>query len=125
MGKRILIVEDEPDLVEVLSIIFRAYGYETEVAGDGVSALEAIAEKRPDLVLMDVMMPRMNGLEVCRRLKQDPATRALPVVLLTAKAHDVDKASGLEAGADAYLAKPFENADLIATVQRVLAEASR
>lgn len=125
MGNRILIVEDEPDLVEVLSIIFRAYGYETEVAGDGVSALEAIAARPPDLVLMDVMMPRMNGLEVCRRLKQDPATRSLPVVLLTAKAHDVDKANGLEAGADAYLAKPFENVDLIATVQRVIAEAPR
>lgn len=120
LGKRILIVDDEPDLVEVLSIIFRAYGYETELAHDGLTALQMIAERRPDLVLMDVMMPRMNGLEACRKLKEDPETRDLPVVLLTAKAHDADKSSGLGAGADAYLAKPFDNAQLLSIVERFL-----
>lgn len=120
MSQRILIVDDEPDLVDVLSLLFSTLGYTVETATDGRSALEAVERERPDLVLMDIMMPRMSGLEALAALKGEAATRDIPVVMVTARAYESERQGGLEAGADAYVAKPFENRELVALVRRLL-----
>ena len=125
MSARILIVEDEAPLTAMLRYNFEREGYSVAVAeaGDGEEAMVRIAEAPPDLVVLDWMLPVTSGLEVCRRLKRAPKTRALPVIMLTAKGEEADRVRGLDTGADDYLAKPFSVAELLARVRAVLRRA--
>ncbi|HEY9722951.1 MAG TPA: response regulator [Oscillatoriaceae cyanobacterium] len=121
--KRILIADDEPDLVRILSILLRAMGYDIDAAPDARTAIQMAMSSPPDLVILDVMMPGLNGYEACGKLKGDPATKHVPVLMISAKVQQADRLSGLEAGADAYLGKPFENSELLRQVRRLLGEA--
>jgi DNA-binding response OmpR family regulator len=123
MAKRVLIADDEPNIVASLEFLMEQAGYEVKVAASGQEALELVASFRPDLVLLDVMMPGKNGYEVCQSLKSDPATRAVKVVMLSAKGRDVEVAKGLELGADAYVTKPFSTRDLVAQIRDMLGAA--
>jgi twitching motility two-component system response regulator PilG len=119
--KRILIVEDEESLLKLESILLTSRGYEVVGATDGPAALDAVANRRPDLVLLDIMLPGMDGFEVCRQIKHDQLTRHIPVIMLTAKKSREDMARGEEVGADWYITKPFKSAMVIETIQRFLA----
>lgn len=118
--KKILIVEDEESLLKLESILLTSKGYQVEGAADGRSALEAVKNMQPDLVLLDIMLPEIDGFEVCRRIKADEATRHIPVIMLTAKKSREDMARGEEVGADWYITKPFKSAMVIETIQRFL-----
>jgi DNA-binding response OmpR family regulator len=118
--KRILIVDDEPNIVISLDYLMKRAGYEVVIAADGEAALEAVAERTPDLVILDVMLPRMNGFDVCRRLRADPRWKELKVLMLTARGRETEVAKGLGAGADAYVTKPFSTRDLVAQVTEML-----
>ncbi len=116
----ILIVEDERALVELLQYNFERSGYRVSVAFDGEQALAAIAEERPDLVLLDWMLPLTSGIEVCRQLRRQPQTANLPIIMLTARGEEGDRIRGLDAGADDYIAKPFSPTELLARIRAVL-----
>lgn len=118
--EKILIVDDTVDTVELLKKRFRADGYETAEAYDGEEGLQKVTECRPDLVVLDVMMPKLDGYAVCKRLKNDEATRHLPVLMLTAKSEISDKVKGLDIGADDYIAKPFDYKEVVARVRSLL-----
>ena len=120
MPSRVLIVEDEPDIRELVVHHLKREGYQVSAASSGEEALRQVQAAPPDLVLLDLMMPAMDGLEVCRRLRQDPATAMLPIVMLTAKGDEVDRVLGLEIGADDYIVKPFSPKELLARVRAVL-----
>src|SRR3954454_19490280 len=105
---RILIVDDNETNRDILAARLATHGYDLSHAGDGEEALEAVKAQQPDLVLLDVMMPKLDGFEVCRRLKNDPTLPFMPIILVTAKADSKDVVTGLEAGADEYLAKPID-----------------
>jgi two-component system, sensor histidine kinase and response regulator len=120
MKKKILIVDDNPDNVELLRRRLNSQGYDTAAAFDGEEALQAIPRESPDLLILDVMMPKMDGYEVLRRLKQDEEYRNLPVILLTAKKEIPDKLKGLDIGADDYITKPFNPQELVARVRSLL-----
>ena len=120
MARRILIVDDEPNIVLSLEYLMRREGYEVAIAADGEAALAALAEARPDLVILDIMLPKLNGFEVCRRLRSDPRWRELKVLMLTARGRDTEVAKGLDAGADAYVTKPFSTRDLVAQIRDML-----
>jgi phosphate regulon transcriptional regulator PhoB len=120
MSSRVLIVEDEPDIRELVVHHLKREGYQVSVAASGEEALRQVQASPPDLVLLDLMMPAMNGLEVCRRLRQDPVTASLPIVMLTAKGDEIDRVLGLEIGADDYVVKPFSPKELLARVRAVL-----
>jgi DNA-binding response OmpR family regulator len=122
MAKRILIADDEPNIVASLEFLMEQAGYEVRTAADGNEALAAVASFAPDLVLLDVMMPGRSGYEVCERIKGDPATRGIRVLMLSAKGRDVEVAKGLDLGADAYVTKPFSTRDLAAKVRELLGE---
>jgi DNA-binding response OmpR family regulator len=115
---KILAVDDEDSIRELLELQLKRNGYETLTAADGQAALEQAAQA--DLVLLDVMLPGIDGFEVCRRLKADPSTQAIPVIMLTAKAEEIDKVLGLELGADDYMVKPFSVRELLARIKAVL-----
>ncbi len=117
---RILVADDNPANVDILQTRLAVHGYEIVTAGDGEEALAVAREKQPDLILLDVMMPRMDGLEVCRRLKADTALPFIPIILVTAKADSKDIVAGLEAGGDEYLTKPVDQAALVARVKSML-----
>ena len=117
----ILAVDDDPTIQQLLVVNLELEGYDVIVAGDGEEALERIRSDRPDAVLLDIMMPRMDGIEVCRAAKADPETADIPIVILSAKAQQDDIERGTDVGADAYLTKPFDPLDLIETVQRFVA----
>jgi len=119
-GQRILIVEDEEAIVEVVSQTLRRHGYETASAADGDDALEKAFSLRPDLVILDLMLPKMDGWEVCRRLKADRQTASVPVLMLTARREERDVVEGLEIGADDYMKKPFSLSELAARVKALL-----
>jgi DNA-binding response OmpR family regulator len=121
MAKRILIADDEPNIVMSLEFLMEASGFEVQTAADGEQAIEAIAAFRPDLVLLDVMMPKRNGYEVCQWIRADPALAGVKVVMLTAKGRDADVEKGLGVGADAYVTKPFATRELVARVNALLA----
>ncbi|ORJ63341.1 two-component system response regulator [Geothermobacter hydrogeniphilus] len=121
MGKKILIVEDEESLLKLESILLTSKGFEVRGVANGTEALEAIAEEPPDLVLLDIMLPELDGFEVCRRIKEQEATRGIPVIMLTAKKSREDMSRGEEVGADWYITKPFKSAMVIETIQRFLA----
>ena len=116
----ILVVDDDEDIARFVEFNLRLHGFEVWHAGDGQEALEIIEQRRPDLAVVDLMMPRIDGLELTRRLRADPMTSALPVIMLTAKGMTVDKVNGLSAGADDYLVKPFDTAELVARVSSTL-----
>ena len=120
MPSRVLIVEDEPDIRELVVHHLKREGYQVSAASSGEEALRQVQAAPPDLVILDLMMPAMNGLEVCRRLRQDPSTVSLPIVMLTAKGDEVDRVLGLEIGADDYIVKPFSPKELLARVRAVL-----
>jgi DNA-binding response OmpR family regulator len=120
MPGRVLIVEDEPDISALLAFHLEREGYQVFRARDGLDALQQVRARRPDLALLDLMLPGIDGLEVCRRLRQDPATAALPIVMLTAKREEVDRVLGLELGADDYIVKPFSPKEVVARVRAVL-----
>jgi diguanylate cyclase (GGDEF)-like protein len=116
----VLVVDDDVDVARFIEVNLRLEGFDVVVAHDGQEALEVIGEEVPDLALLDVMMPRIDGVELCRRLRSDPLTASLPVIMLTAKSLSADKVVGLTAGADDYIIKPFDTLELIARVQSTL-----
>jgi DNA-binding response OmpR family regulator len=118
--RKILIVEDEVSLLKLESILLTTRGYKVSAVTDGLKALEEIKNDIPDLVLLDIMIPGIDGFEVCRRIKADPVTADLPVVMLTAKKSSADQARGVAAGADAYITKPFKSAKIIEVVEELL-----
>lgn len=120
MTPRILIVDDEPNIVISLEYLMKREGWETAVAADGEAALAALEDGRSDLVILDVMLPRMNGFEVCRRIRADPRWRGLRILMLTAKGRDTEVQKGLGLGADAYVTKPFSTKDLVAQIRSLL-----
>lgn len=117
MQKKILVVEDEESLLKLESILLTTKGYLVQGVTSGLAALEAIDEEFPDLVLLDVMLPKMDGFEVCSRIKQNPETMHIPVILLTAKKTPEDIARGQEVGADHYITKPFKSAMVMETIE--------
>jgi len=116
----ILIVEDEPPLIEVLRYNLESAGFATLVATDGEDALLLAAEETPNLIVLDWMLPKLSGIDVCRRLREAKATKTVPIIMLTARGEEGDKISGLDAGADDYVVKPFSPSELIARVRAVL-----
>lgn len=118
--KKILIVEDEESLLKLESILLTSKGYHVEGVADGRAALEAVKNLEPDLVLLDIMLPEIDGFEVCRRIKEDPSTKHIPVIMLTAKKSREDMARGEQVGADWYITKPFKSAMVIETIQRFI-----
>jgi len=119
-GKTILIVEDEKPIREMVSFALGRAGYELIAVGDVSEAFEALARKAPDLILLDWMLPGASGLELARRLKKDELTRDVPIIMLTARGEEEDKVTGLEAGADDYVTKPFSPRELLARIKAVL-----
>jgi two-component system phosphate regulon response regulator PhoB len=117
--KTLFIVEDEEDIVEILSYNLKREGFSIEVATDGDEALKKIPEKMPDIILLDRMLPGADGFEICRELKNNPATKAIPIIMVTAKGEESDVVSGLELGADDYITKPFSMKILIARINTV------
>jgi len=120
MPHRILIADDEPNIVASLEFLMRRCDYEVCVARDGDEALQLAEAFRPDLVLLDVMMPRRSGFEVCRLLRENPALRSMRIVMLSARGRDVEVGKGLALGADAYVTKPFSTKELVAKVRELL-----
>jgi DNA-binding response OmpR family regulator len=120
MAKRILIVDDEPNIVVPLEFLMKREGYDVAVAVDGQAALDALERGAPDLVILDVMLPRMSGFEVCRKIRADARFGALRILMLTAKGRDSEVEKGLGLGADAYVTKPFSTRDLVAKVRALL-----
>lgn len=120
MPQRILVVEDEKDLVDLLSYNLSREGYRVDIATVGQTAFDRIREHVPDLVLLDVMLPDLSGTEICRRLKGDERTRAIPVVMVTAKSEEIDRIVGLELGADDYVTKPFSVRELMLRIRAIL-----
>lgn len=121
MSASILIADDEPNIVLSLEFILQQEGYRVRVARDGQEALDALATELPDLLLLDVMLPKVSGFEVCQRIRDNPAWRHLRVVMLSAKGREVEVQKGLALGANAYVTKPFGIQDLLAEVTRQLA----
>lgn len=122
MPKKILVVDDENELLKALSIRLKTSGYEVITASDGQEGLEKAKSQSPDLIVLDILMPKMDGYEVCRMLKFDEKYKSIPVIMLTAKAQDIDKAMGKKVGADDYITKPFETQDLVDKIKKHLGE---
>jgi DNA-binding response OmpR family regulator len=122
MGKKILIADDEPNIVVSLEFLMKQKGYAVKVVNDGEAALRAVDEFAPDLILLDVMMPRMSGYDVCQKIRENPARAAVRIVMLSAKGRDIEVTKGIAVGADAYVTKPFSTKELIAKVQELLGE---
>lgn len=123
--KKILIVEDERDILQLVKHYVEKEGFRTVVAATGLEALKQVSESKPDLVVLDLMLPELDGLEVCKRLRSAPDTAMLPIIMLTAKAEESDTIIGLELGADDYVTKPFSPKTLIARVKALLRRADR
>ena len=120
MSETILVVDDDPDIARFVEVNLRSAGYEVVVAGDGEAALTQASVLRPDLVLLDVMMPKKNGFEVCQLIRANADWQSIKVILLTAKGRDVDVEKGMAMGADTYVTKPFATRELVAQVKRML-----
>jgi two-component system alkaline phosphatase synthesis response regulator PhoP len=116
----VLVVEDEPDVAELLRYNLQKEGWEVLAAANGTEALRRARETRPDVILLDIMVPQLNGWEVCRRLKQDPETKAIPVIMVTGRVEEGDKVLGFELGADDYVTKPFSPRELVARIRAVV-----
>src|SRR5688572_9296903 len=122
---RVLLVDDDPVILKLLQVNFEMEGYTVSTANDGVEGLEKARAERPDIVLLDVMMPRMDGLEVTKALKGDDDTKAIPIILLSAKAQASDVQAGKDMGADDYLTKPFDPLELLERVSELLEGGNR
>jgi two-component system phosphate regulon response regulator PhoB len=120
MSERILLVDDEPDLLELVRVNLDQVGYRVETAEDGREALAAIQRNPPDLIILDLMLPDVSGTEICRRVRADPRLCEIPIIMLTAKADEVDRVVGLELGADDYVTKPFSPRELTLRVRAIL-----
>lgn len=121
-SKRILIVDDEPDVASLLTLLLKSQGYEVVSAGDGQEALEKARTGHPDLLLLDIMLPKLDGYKVARMLKFDENFRHIPIIMLTAKIQEKDKNMGMEMGADAYISKPFNTPALLELIKDTLAK---
>ena len=119
-GHTVLVVDDDPVIQKLLQVNFQMEGYEVVLAGDGVEAIEKAREVHPDLIVLDVMMPRMNGLEAAEKLKADSATSAIPIIILSAKAQEVDVKAGKATGVEEYMTKPFDPLELLARVGELI-----
>ena len=117
----VLLAEDDPDIRDLVTFKLRQQGYEVRAFEDGLSALASARDEMPDLALLDITMPGMSGLDVCRELRDDPATADMPIILLTARAQESDIETGFAVGADDYVVKPFSPRELVSRVQAVLA----
>jgi len=120
MAKKILIADDEPNIVISLEFLLKREGYEVVVARNGVEALVRVRAERPDLAILDVMMPQRNGFEVCQDLRLDPEFKDLRIMMLTAKGRDTEVSKGLALGADVYMTKPFSTRELVAKVKALI-----
>lgn len=120
MATRVLVVEDEPDIRNLVVFHLEREGFTSRTARTGPEALRQVKTSPPDLILLDLMLPELDGLEVCRRLRGDPATASIPVIMLTARGEEVDRVVGLELGADDYVTKPFSPKELMARIRAVL-----
>jgi two-component system phosphate regulon response regulator PhoB len=119
-GRKILIIEDETDVADLLMLNLRKASYKVSTAVDGVTGLQKARDDRPDFIILDLMLPKMSGLEVCRILKSDTATSQIPILMLTAKAEEVDRIVGLEFGADDYVTKPFSPREVLLRIRAIL-----
>ena len=124
MKKRILLVEDDPGAIRLVGYTLEQEGYEVLTAANGVEGLRKAREEEPDLLILDVMLPGLDGFELCRRLRADAQTAGLPVLMLSAKAQEIDKTTGLKMGADAYLTKPADPSEIVSRVESLLAQKS-
>ena len=118
-GPRVLVVEDEQDVADLIRYNLAKEGYDVQLVGNGADALKLARESRPEVILLDIMVPQLNGWEVCRRLKQDPETRGISVIMVTGRVEEGDKVLGFEMGADDYVTKPFSPRELVARVRAV------
>lgn len=122
MAKRILVVDDEPDLVEMIKMRLEASGYEVIPAYDGKEALDKAKKEKPDLIILDLMLPKIDGYKVCRMLKFDEKYKKIPIIMFTARAQEQDIKLGKDVGGDAYITKPFEPQGLLAKIKELLKE---
>jgi len=122
MAKKILVVDDEVQLVEMVKIRLEANGYEVLAAYDGQEALDKTREEKPDLIVLDLMLPKLDGYKVCRMIKFDDKYKSIPIILFSARAQDSDKEMGVQVGADAYITKPFEPQVLLSKIKELLGE---
>jgi DNA-binding response OmpR family regulator len=118
---KILVVDDEPDALEVIGFKLKEAGFTPVFATDGGKAIAAVRQERPELIVLDVMLPEIDGMEVCKLLRRDPTTAAIPIIMLTAKAGEMDRVLGLELGADDYVTKPFSPRELMLRIKKLLA----
>jgi DNA-binding response OmpR family regulator len=125
MAKRILIVEDDPDIAHLVARYLTKAGFVTEQIASGREAMQVVTARTPDLMVLDLMLPHVDGLEICRRVRADASTAALPIIMLTARAEESERIVGLELGADDYLPKPFSPGELVARVRALLRRADR
>jgi DNA-binding response OmpR family regulator len=122
MSKTILIVDDEAYIVTSLKYVMQSAGFEVAVAYDGEEALAKVTEKVPDLVILDLMMPKLDGFEVCKKIRENPLWKGIRIIILTAKGRDIERKKGLSLGADDYMTKPFSTRDILNRVKELLAE---
>lgn len=121
MRKRVLIADDEENILTALEFLLQKSGYETRVARNGEEALSQLASFSPDLVLLDIMMPRKSGYEICQRMRREPQWQHIKIVMLSAKGREVEMSKGMSLGADLYITKPFSNQELVAKIAELLA----
>ena len=119
--KKILIADDRPEVGELVRVTLEGEDYQVVAAFNGKETLKRVRLEKPDLVLLDILMPKMDGFEVCRKLKKDPQTKKIPIILLTAKAEEVNQAKGRKVGAREYINKPFSPSALLAKIEKILA----
>lgn len=124
MANKILVVDDEPNIVLSLEFLMKQAGFQVRTASDGEAGLAAIAAEQPDLVLLDVMMPRKNGYEVCQAIRANPNWKNIRIIMLTAKGREVEREKGMALGADEYITKPFSTQEVVERVRELLAEVS-
>ncbi len=118
--RTVMVVEDEPNIVDSLALLMKQAGFEVLVARDGNAALRTLESRAPDLVLLDVMLPRQDGYAVCRKIRENPDWAAIKIIMLTAKGRELDRRKGLALGADDYITKPFANRDIVARAKQLL-----
>ena len=123
MAQTILVADDEPSILLSLQFLLQKAGYQVRTASDGEEALKAVEAAAPDLILLDAMMPKRDGYDVCQSLRADPAYRDIPIIMLTAKSRDIERQKGLALGATDYVTKPFSTRELVETVRRHLSSA--
>ncbi len=124
MAKRVLLAEDEPNIVESLTFLLERAGFEVGVESDGRQALDSVLSDTPDVLVLDVMLPELDGYEILRRLRADARSKSLPVLMLTAKSQREDRITALECGADMFITKPFANAELVAAVEKLAGQST-